>query len=331
MANSVNITGGGGSSGAAGWFQAGTLSFAVLPSSAGNILKVTMPAISSNLMVNNLSVVYSNFSGMFADSRGGWTFSFGQLLVLNPAVVGIYSYSSSRCTFVNTFELNGATSTDAMIVRATYNTGRPYAAYMDVNVQPSVCNSASSLLLTSVAASGCSVALKNAPGGFSSVSVTAQYNGLNTSLAYRAFYLMSYSLSASRSKLRRLGCDYETTYLSAYGGITLNGAASLATIDISNIVTFKSSNPTVVNVTGRLAKGLGIGTAVLSYGGVSFANVSVSASSASILQLVSFAYSSASVSPALLNQTELAIATVRVQPILSLTAELQVLTIPFDI
>jgi hypothetical protein len=325
--NALNITGSGGSVAVTGWFLAATLSFTIISAAAGTTVSISMPAIMTNAMTNSVPITYkNNFVGYFADSRGGWSFLSGQLAVLNPVVAGVYAYSTTRSTFVNTFALNSVVSVDTMIVRASYGTGRGYASYADDSVIPSSCVSANSAVITSSPiGNGCSNQLAQT-GGSSSVGVTASYSGFSATVSYRAFFFVGFSLNATRSQLRRLGCDFETTYLSAYGQVTVDGVTVLSTIDISNSVTFVSSNPSVLSVSGRLARGLAVGTATLSYGGgIASMSISVSNTVASLSQLISYVYSSTSVSPTSSTQTELQAASLLVQPTLSLTAELQVL------
>ena len=326
VTNALNITGSGGSGAITGWFMAATLIFTVRPAAAGTTVGISMPAINTNAMTNSVPITYhNNFDGYFADSRGGWAFLQAQIIVSNPGIAGIYA-ASGKSTFVNTFALNAAVSTDSVNVRATYGTGRAYPAYLDINVQPSVCLSANTVVITAVPqTTGCAITLASS-GGSSSVAVTSYYNGFNTTLAYRAFFFMSYSLNTTRFQLRRLGCDFETAFMSAFGTITVDGATPLYNIDISNIVTFSSSNTGVLSVTGRVAKGVSVGTATLSFGGgVATYNLPVISSAASVVQLVSYVYSGNSVSPVSLTASELSTQVVQMKAVLSLTSEMQVL------
>jgi hypothetical protein len=325
VTNALNITGSGGSGAISGWFLAATLTFTVKSAAAGTTVGISMPAIATNAMTNSVPITYSNnFVGYFADSRGGWAFLQAQIIVSNPVVVGVYA-ASGKSTFVNTFALNAAASTDSVNVRATYSTGRAYAAYVDISVQPSVCLSANTAVITAVPqATGCAITLANS-GGSSSVAITSYYNGFNATVAYRAFYFMSYSLNTTRFQLRRLGCDYETAFMSAFGTLTVDGVTPLSTIDISNIVTFSSSDTGVLSVRSRLAQGVSVGTATLSYGGgVASYNLSVISSVTSVMELVSYVYSGITVSPVSLTMSELTTQVVQIQPVLLLTSELQV-------
>jgi hypothetical protein len=322
--NALNITGSGGSGGITGWFLAATISFTVTPAATGTTVLISMPAILTNAMTNSVPITYNNnFNGLFADSRGGWTFTTGQLLVLNPSVAGVYAYSGVS-TFVNTLNLNGILSADVMTVMASYNTGRSYPAYADIAVAPQSCSSSLVLALSaSSVGSGCYISL-SATGGGSSISVTATYNSFTAVVAYRAFTFLSFSLQSTRTQLRRIGCDYETSFLTAYGVVTLDSVTPLVTVDISELVTFTSSNPSFVSIAGRVANGLNIGSSTVSYGGgLASVGLTVSVAVASVVQLVTYAYTSATVSPTSLSNTELASTIVRVTPVLSLTAELQ--------
>ena len=324
VTHALNMTGSGGSGGISGWFMAAALSFVVMPAASGGTIQVSMPAILTNAMTNGVPITYhNNFVGLFADSRGGWAFTSGQLVVLSPAYAGVYAYSV-KSSFVNLFALNGVTLTDAMVVVGTYNTGRTYAAYADTVVQPSSCTSANSAVFnSSVVSSGCSVSL--APlGGASSVAITASFGGFSAVVAYRAYFFLDYYLNSTRVQLRRLGCDFETSYLSAYGVITLDGFSALQIIDISNVVSFTSDTPSVVSVSGRVATGVAVGSATVSYGGgVSSTSLVVSNAAATVVYLVSYAYSGAAVTPSSAAETEFGTTLVQVQPVLSLTAELQ--------
>jgi hypothetical protein len=199
-------------------------------------------------MTNAVPITYyNNFAGLFADSGGGWAFTSGQMSVLIPVIVGVHAYST-KSSFVNTIALNGVGLTDLMTVVAVYGTGRAYPAYANVVVQPASCVSGNSAVFAcSPVSSGCSVVLV-ASSGSSSVSITASYSGFSASVAYRAYKFSIYSLNATRTQLRRLGCDYETAYLTAYGTVTIDGVTSLATIDISSVVTITSSSPSVISV-----------------------------------------------------------------------------------
>ena len=145
--NAFNITGSGGSGSISGWFLAITISCTVTSAAAGSTIQISMPAIMTNAMTDSVPTTYNNnFAGLFADSRGGWSFTTGQLGVLSPAVVGVYAYST-RSSFVNTFALNGLVSMDTLTVMDTYGTGRSYTAFADVAVQPSSCSSGNLLPL----------------------------------------------------------------------------------------------------------------------------------------------------------------------------------------
>jgi len=328
VTNALNITGSGGAGIISGWFLAATLYFTVNVAAAGQTVSISMPAILTNAMTNSIPVTYNNnFAGKFSDSRlGTFSFTSGQLTVSNPTIAGIYAYSM-KSSFVNTWALDGTVSADDMTVVATYDTGRPYPAYSDMTVMPSSCASSNNgVFSASTTPSGCAVTLAANTGG-SSVAITASYMGFSCALAYRAYYFMAYQLNATRVSLRKLGCDYETAWLSAFGDITLNGMSSIVTIDISNLVTFASSDTSVVGVAGRVASGVAVGTANLMFGtapGVATRTVMVSNAAASVLQLVSYAFSSTSVTPAFSPVfTEFSMFTVTVEPWLSLTAEQQ--------
>ena len=330
VANALNVTGTGGSGGITGWFLAATFSFTVLPASAGSTVEMEMPAILTNAMTNSIPVTYNtNFAGSFADSRGGWAYPSGQVSVLLPATAGLYS-CSSRSSFVNTFTLNGLVSTDVMSVFATYNTGRAYSAYADVLIQPSSCTSANPAVFTaSPVSGGCLVVLANS-GGASFVDVSASYSGFISTVSYRAFFFLSYYLNVTRFQLRRLGCDFESTYLTAYGVTTLDGVLALATLDITNLVIFGSSDMSVLRVSGRTAHGVSPGFATVTFGdavALASSSITVSSSAASVVELVSYVFSSVIVQPAVVSEVELGTAVLQVQPVLSLTAELQTATV----
>ena len=266
---------------------------------------------------------YNNFAGFFADIRGGWTFTTGQLSVISPAVAGIYAYSG-QSSFVNTFILNGVTSTDLMTVKCTYNTGRSYSAYADAVIQPSACSSANNAVATAAPVStGCSVTLSQS-GGSSSNSITASYNNFSAVVAYRSYYFIGFTVNSTRVQLRRLGCDFETAFLTAYARLTLDGITTLSLIDLSNIVSFSSSNPAIISITGRLAKGVALGNCTISYGaGVASSVLPVVNATAVVRTLVTYAYTSVTVTPTTVSGAELVITFVQILPKLSLTSELQ--------
>ena len=323
VTNALNITGSGGSGNITGWFLAATLSFTVLPAAAGTTLQITVPPIITNAMTNDIPLTYfTNFSCSFADSRGSWAFPSGLLDILLPVAAGIFTFST-QSSFLNTLALNGVVSMDDMSVYATYNTGREYVAYADVLVQPDSCTSSNTTILTATStSSGCLVVLASTEGAYS-IAVSASYNGFSSSVSYRAFYFLRYHLNATRSLLRSLGCDYETSYLSAYGEVTLDGAAALATLDLSNLVLFSSSNISVLRVSGRIAQGVSEGMTSLTFGAnLASTTIAVSSEVASVVELVSYVYSDIAVQP-LIYDMELGESLVRVQPLLSLTAEEQ--------
>jgi hypothetical protein len=168
--------------------------------------------------------------------------------------------------------------------------------------------------------------------GSTSVTITASYGSLTASAVYRAYNFMSYSLAATRTQLRKLGCDYETAYLTASGSITMDGMTVVANIDVSNLVSITSDNPSVVQVSGRLAKGVVVGSTTVRIfspvtGSLTALTITVSSTSATVQQLISYAYSSLVVTPTSFVLNELATAAVQVQPILLLTAELQTATV----
>ena len=211
-----------------------------------------------------------------------------------------------------------------MTVVATYGTNRPYLSYFDTPIQPAACySSAAAVGAVATAATGCSVVF--APNGASeSFGVIASYSGFNVSLSYRVYSLMSYSVQATRTNLRRLGCDFETSYLGALGVITLDGVTPIVSVDISNMVTFSSSDSSVLGISGRIASGASIGSAVVSFaGGQATCIFTVSASVASVMQLVSFAYNSMYLASTTISASEFFTAALQVQPLLTLTAELQ--------
>ena len=322
--NALNATGSGGNGGITGWFLAATVSFLVLPTAAGTTIQISMPAILSNSMTNSVPITYNNnFAGHFADSRGGWSFLSGQMGVINPVIAGLYAYSATS-SFVNTFTLNGIISRDSMTVMATYSTGRSYSAYADTQIQPSSCQSSDPTVFSTVSSSsGCLVTLAQNGGG-SSISITASFNGFNVVVSYRAYYFMGYSINASRTSLRALGCDFETAYLTAFAGVTLDGVSSVATVDLSESLIFTSSDSSVVSISGHVASGVKAGTATVSFSGsTSSCVLTVINTVASVVNLFSYAYTSIEVMPSSTLVAEHSYVRLLAQPALSLNAELQ--------
>lgn len=324
-ANAINITAGSITSGTpSGFFKAVTLTFTIKSNAAGSTLVFSSDTLPGNQLVNTIGNTFlSNTRATFADLRGGWNFSTGQVQVAAPSIVGLYTFSGNS-TFVNTFVLNGVQASDTLTVKATFDTGRLYAAYADVTVNPS-CSAGSSSLSISNFSGGCNVTLAQVGGGTTVVS--ASYQNATTSAAYRAYYFLAYSLNTTRALLRKLGCGYETAWLSAYGTATLDGTVAVALIDVSRFVTFVSSNASILNVSGQVAYGVLGGPSnvvTVSYGNGS-ASILMGASNviANVTQLISYVFTSAAVSPTALTSTELSSTLVTVTPALSLTAELQ--------
>lgn len=106
---------------------------------------------------------------------------------------------------------------------------------------------------------------------------------------------------------------------------TLDGVTASATVDITRYVTFSSSNTSIMNISGQVARGVSSGSssvAALSYaGGLVSAPITVSSTPATIVQLISYSFTSTTVSPLTLTDNELSITTMSVMPALSLTAE----------
>ena len=241
---------------------------------------------------------------------------------MNPTVAGIYAYSG-QSSFVNTCPLTSAQLSDSMLVVASYNTGRSYTAFADFNVQPSSCSSSNmSVLVASPAGSGCLVSVDHSNGA-SLTNITATYGGWSTTVSYRVYFFLGHAVLPTRFVLRRLGCDYETSVLTAHSTITLDGLNSLGVIDVSDLVTFSSSTPGVVSINGRVARGVTLGSATLSFGVGTLASVSISVTnnSASVIEMVSYAYTGVSVTPTAATHLELDSTLIQVQPVLSLTAE----------
>ena len=104
----------------------------------------------------------------------------------------------------------------------------------------------------------------------------------------------------------------------------MDGVTALAKIDISNLVTFMSDNPAIVSLNGRIARGVSVGISRISFGsGAAAVNITVSNTAATVLQLVCYAYSSATVTPLSVAGAEMTTASIQIQLYLSLTAELQ--------
>ena len=108
------------------------------------------------------------------------------------------------------------------------------------------------------------------------------------------------------------------------GAITLDGVTTLANLDISSNVVFSSNNPSVLSVNGRLATGVSVGSATVSFGNsLAPTVIAVTSNQAVLVQLHSYVYSAISMNPLVITGNELAVTSLTVQPTLSLTAELQ--------
>ena len=198
--------------------------------------------------------------------------------------------------------------------------GRPYSAVADKHVRPDSCTSSNSGVLSADPTStGCAVSFNL--GGGPSFTVTASYNGLSFPVAYRAYSPNQFVTGSTRSNLRRLGCGYESAFLTAVAEITLDGS-SFQWIDISDLVSFSSSSP-VVSIMGRIAQGQNVGSATITFGPgqVGAASLTVSPNSGTITSVVSYAFTDALVTHFPVTNSEAEATMVNLKPVLSLTAE----------
>ena len=264
-------------------------------------------------------------TGQVSDTRGGW-FTTGYLTVAQPAIVGAY-VSQATPTMVNTKLLNGAGVQDVMSVYGvyglTYTSTRNGAYGFAVPQTPTSCGSTNAVALSgSVSGTTCTVYVADGIGA-SAVTITATVpGGFTPSAVYRLYYFFSFQTLATRTTLRKLGCGYETSYISAYANPTLDGVTSLSgPVDITQALTFSSSNTAVVTVAGRIVTGTGVGQAIISSVATA-SSFSVSSAVATVSSMQSYVWMNPTATENRTQSGEFVSTLVSVTPTLALNAEL---------
>lgn len=311
-----------------GYFQFASLSFTVNAAAAGTTTRVT--GSFSQLVSASGIIIASNGAFQFADLRPGW-FASGSVVVGAPPLAGLFLYSPQPTLF-NSGPMTGTGAADTVSASVTYATGR--AAYADA-VAPSVACSVNNTAALSVSASGSTCAVSApaaATAGAAAAIVSVASSGFTATAAYRVYVPTNYTTYGTRAVLRRLGADYESTYLTVTADLATDpGVVATRGLDVTPYLSFTSMNTSVLTVSGRVATGVtnfmspdSVDVSLMSR--VTNTTIRVSYVNASIVKMVSYAYTGASVS-SLGSLGELGVSPLSVSPQLSLTAEGQYATL----
>ena len=236
-----------------------------------------------------------------ADQRTGW-FSTGQVDIGQPTIAGLFAAAPTG-TIVDTQPLTGTPVTSSFTTYGFYNTGRVYAHFSDIIVEPTSCAAGGNALTAVASATGCTVTAVS-PTSSSAVSVT--YAGITAAVAsyrvYQAFQVASY---ATRTTLYPIGASYESTFVTVTANFTLDGTTSVAgPEDVTSLLPFASSNTGVATYTPatRILQGVGPGSTTLSYGPSSLL-FTVSTLPGQVTMLRSFVYEVSNTSTSIPTQT----------------------------
>ena len=188
-----------------GFVPFATVSFLVLAaqSSVVSVIQATAGLADDH----SATILRDNSTALAADMRDGWN-AVGQLSIAVPGLAGIY-VAGAAPTLIAVSGLQQFAS-DALAVSGTFATSR-ITAFPDTAVQPASCSAAGAQLAVASSVTGC---LVTASGAASAVSVTASLGGLSTTVSYRVYSALSINAIATRTNLRRLGSDFETTFFS---------------------------------------------------------------------------------------------------------------------
>jgi hypothetical protein len=179
-----------------GWFQFASVTLTV---SAAAVGMNSSFSVVSGQFVNSGAVPWASSQAyLLADQREGWS-SPGQVVVANPAVIGIYA-TAAASTIVDTSTLTGAAVSTSLSTLQYYGTGRAYAWFADAAVTPTSCSAGAGFSVMPVA-SGCAV---TASGASSSSVVTATAAGFTSPIAsLRVYRPLATAHYATRSTLRK--------------------------------------------------------------------------------------------------------------------------------
>ena len=246
-------------------------------------------------MVNIYSIAFaSGIAGRVSDERGG-THTAAQLTVASPSIVGLFAHAPLN-EFVNTAPLTGTDVVIAISTVAVYG----WAGEPNTVVAPSCFLTSPGDAAVVTVSSGCLVtASEYNEAGSPGVAVTVAYSSATTIAAFRVWFPRAVSLSVADTNLGLVlpahgagdpslghgadvsavldaydgGCGrrYQVADLSAYATFTTGsigggpGSLNETVADVSRLVTFASSDPTVAAVTGTLLRGHADGTADISF------------------------------------------------------------------
>jgi hypothetical protein len=247
-----------------------TLTFTVVASAPAGLAAGVMSGTVASLVNQGTITFLTNGVLSFADSRVGWQAS-GQLMVLTPAIVGVYAHMSAYASeLVNTAPLTGSSVIAGLTVMGVYGTPRASPGDAFLALATGACTSTDADVTTATtAALGCTVTLATSHSrGAARTNVSATYGGYTATVSLRVWYPSSVQVLTTQVVIYRVTlCSWQTAVLRATAVFGGTGLAPVANADVTPLVTFVSSSPSVATVSGQLVTALAAGAFNVSAGG----------------------------------------------------------------
>lgn len=243
----------------------GTLRFRVIGGAGTTAMHVLRATVGS--MVNQGTQRYvSDVPMAVTDHRAAQQVD-GELVVEQLRVVGALAYLGGplhSSSLVNTAALDGTQTTTSVRVVEVHN--RAALGSLE-RTWRYVCNSRDPSIAATVESCTVSVGTAQTRGGRTIIDVsTAATGSLVAQLGIAVWYPQSVAVSLADTQLERLGCAssgfQETTAsaLASYGG---DGLVLASQLDVSSLISFTSSNPSVASIVSRAVRGIRAGSALV--------------------------------------------------------------------
>ena len=167
-------------------------------------------------------------------------------------------------------------------------------------------------------------ATSTASSGAAAATVLVSYGALSATTVYRVYFPSNIRMLSTRDVLRRLGCGFESTRLSVEVDLILDNAAAPVVVgaDVTSYGSFSLSNASRASISQRTLTGISPGWVQVSTIACS-AFFLVSANSATVVGLYTYAFSNVSVAAAAsLTEVNASVPTlVQLSPTLSMVTE----------
>ena len=233
-------------------------------------------------MVNGGTVKFAaDVTGQVNDERGG-TQTSGQLTVVALEYVGIFAHTG-QSELVNYGPLNGAVSSSTVEAVAVFNR----AGEDNVDVSNAVaCSHGGSGGSDILALDGCEVTVSSSEtAGSLNAVVSVGYDALVSSVEMRVWFPSSLTLNISDAKLGAVygststPCRrYQRADLTAWATFSTDSGGVSVVADVTSLMTFESSDTSVVAVVGSAVQGIATGTATVACTGLVDGSVEITVS-----------------------------------------------------